>query len=196
MKLIDSKTYLNLAKAYAGECQARTKYRFLEYAATQKGYKAIADIIKEVIMQEFNHARMLYTFIQTATDETITNIDISTGYPFRQKWEFIDNFKFSADDENMEATEIYPEYARIAQKEGFTDIAGLFKNLSKVETDHKAIFEQLYNQLKNGTLYKKCEKVKWKCTECGYEAEAKEAWKECPLCQAKQGAVAVKIAEE
>lgn len=196
MKLIDSKTYLNLAKSYAGECQARTRYRFLEYAATQKGYKAIANIIKEVITQEFNHARMLYTFIQTATEDTIVNIDISSGYPFREKWEFIDNFKHAADNEYIEATKVYPEYARIAEKEGFKDIAGLFKNLIQVETCHKSTFEQIYNQLKNGTMYKKPNKVKWKCLDCGFEAESKEAWKECPLCQAKQGTVEIKLEQE
>ncbi|NLL56712.1 MAG: rubrerythrin family protein [Clostridiales bacterium] len=196
MKLIDSKTYKNLAKAYAGECQARTRYRFLHYAATQQGYKAIANIIKEIILQEFHHARMLYTFIQTASDEPIANINISSGYPFRQKWDFLENFKFSAQDENLEATKIYPEYAKIAQEEGFKDIAGLFNNLAQVESCHQSIFEQIYAQLSDGSLYKKPNKVKWKCLDCGYEAESKQAWKQCPLCQAEQGAVAIKIQQD
>lgn len=196
MKLKDSKTYTNLAKAFAGECQARTKYKFLEYACTEGGYKAIADLIKEIICQEFNHARMLYTFIQTATTDTITNIDIDTGYPFKQKWNLLENFKLGADDENNEATKIYPEYAKIATQEGFTDIAGLFNNLIQVETCHKTTLEQIYTQMKNGTMYKKPTKVKWKCSECGHEEELKEAWTECPLCQAKQGAVLLKLEDK
>ncbi|HOO22067.1 MAG TPA: ferritin family protein [Clostridia bacterium] len=193
MELIKSQTFINLAKAYAGECQARTRYRFMEYAATQREYKAIANIIKEVITQEFNHARMLYTFIQTASKETINNIEIESGYPFKEKWEFEENFRFAAEDEETEATKIYPEFARIAEKEGFPDIAGLFKNLAKVESCHRKIFEQIYTQLTDGTLYKKPAKVKWKCGDCGYEAESREAFKVCPLCQAKQGAVLIKI---
>lgn len=193
MKLLGSKTYLNLAKAFAGECQAQTKYRFMEYGATKQGYKAIADLITVIINNEFNHARMLYTFIQTATDGTINNIDISTGYPFKEKWDLMENFRLAAEDERNEATKIYPEYARIASEEGFADIAGLFNNLIQVETCHQSTLQQIYDQMKNGTLYKKPNKVKWKCGDCGHEETLKEAWTECPLCQAKQGFVLIKI---
>ncbi|HKL94310.1 MAG TPA: ferritin family protein [Clostridia bacterium] len=193
MKLKDSKTYQNLAKAYAGECQARTRYKFLEYGSIQQHYTAMADMISDIITQEFNHARMLYTFIQTASPETIENIDISAGYPFKQKWNLLDNLKLAAEDEKNEATRIYPEYAKIAKEEGFKDIEGLFNNLIQVEKCHESTFQQLYTQMKDGTMYKKPQKVKWKCADCGYEAELKEAWTECPLCQAKQGAVMVKI---
>jgi rubrerythrin len=195
MNLKESKTYLNLAKAFAGECQARTRYKFMEYGARQQGYTAMADLIDGVQTQEFNHARMFYTFIQTACDGTITNIDISSGYPFKQKWNLLDNLKFAADDENNEATKIYPEYAKIAKQEGFTDIEGLFNNIIQVETCHKMLFEQLYTQLKNGTMYKKPNAIKWKCADCGYEETLKEAWCECPLCQAKQGATLIEIQE-
>jgi len=193
MKLIDSKTYQNLAKAYAGECQARTRYKFLEHGARQQDYTAMADLICDVITQEFNHARMLYTFIETACPDTIENIDIQSGYPFKQKWNLIENLKLAAEDENNEATKIYPEYAKTAKEEGFKDIEGLFNNLIQVETCHKSTFEQLYNQMKNGTMYKKTKVIKWKCADCGYEEELKEAWTECPLCQAKQGAVLIQI---
>lgn len=195
MKLKDSKTYLNLAKAYAGECMARTRYEFLEYGARKEGYKAMADMINEVIYQEFNHARMIYTFIQTADEKTITNIDVDSGYPFKEKWNLLDNLKFAAEDETYESEKIYPDFAKVAKDEGFKDIAGLFDNLSKIEACHKNLFTQLYDQLKNGTLYKKMVPVKWKCGDCGYEREGKEAWTECPVCQAKQGAVKIKIQE-
>lgn len=195
MKLIDSKTYKNLAKAYAGECQARTRYKFLEYGARMADYKAMADLIAEVEYQEFQHARMFYTFIQTASEGTIANIDIESGYPFKEKWNLLDNLKLAAEDENFEATKIYPEYAKIASQEGFEDIAGLFENIIQVENCHKMLFQQLYDQMKNGTMYKKPQIVKWKCADCGYEEELKEAWTECPLCQAKQGAVRLKISD-
>ncbi len=193
MELIKSKTLLNLAKAYAGECQARTRYEFIEYGARQEGYKALASLIDKVVYNEFNHARMFYSFIQTADTKVIKNIDISSGYPFREKWNLLDNLKLAAEDEDTECSRIYPEYAKIAEEEGFCDIAGLFTNVAKVETCHKKLFEQLYTQMKDGTMYKKSKPTKWKCSGCGHEETAKEAWQICPLCQAKQGAVMLKI---
>jgi len=189
MKLKDSKTYLNLAKAYAGETMARTRYEFIEYGARQQGYKAVADLIDTIAYQEFNHARMMYTFLQTADEGLIDNVDICSGYPFREKWDLIENLRLAAQDEANEADLIYPEYAKIAEKEGFPDIAGLFKNLVQIETCHKLMFTQLYEQMRDGKLYKKDKAVKWKCADCGYEATAKEAFADCPVCHAKQGSV-------
>jgi rubrerythrin len=167
----------------------------MKYGANQQMMTALADQIETVIKNEFHHARMLYTFIQTADNKTIANIDIATGYPFKQKWNLLDNLKFAAEDEANEANLIYPEYAKTAKAEGFLDIAGLFNNLIQVETCHKLLFEQLYDQMKNATMYKKPQKVKWKCMDCGYESESKEAWTICPLCQAKQGACMIQIEE-
>ncbi|MEG1536243.1 MAG: rubrerythrin family protein [Clostridia bacterium] len=187
MKLKDSTTYTNLARAFAGECQARTRYKFMVYGAEREGYGAIALLIKEVIKNEFNHARMLYTFIETATDKTIDTINIEASYPFKEKWNLLDNLRFSVEDEANEAEKIYPEFAKIARKEGFEDIAGLFDNLVQVETCHSKLFQQIYTQLRDGTIYKKPNQVKWKCVDCGYEETGTTAWTECPLCQAKQG---------
>lgn len=187
-----SKTYVNLAKAYAGECQARTRYEFLEYGARKGGLVAMANIFDKIVYNEFNHARMLYTFIQTADSNTINNIDIATGYPFKEKWNILDNLRLASENEADEADRIYPEYAKIAEKEGFEDIAGLFNNLSTVETTHKILFADLYEQLKNNTMYKKTKVVPWRCGDCGFEVNAAEAPVECPLCQAKQGTYLIK----
>lgn len=193
MKLKDSKTYLNLAAAFAGECQARTRYEFVEYGARKEGYKALADIIDNVAYQEFTHARLLYSFIQSADDKCIADIKICSGYPFKEKWDLVENLRLAAEDEGFEAEKIYPEFAKVAREEGFKDIAGLFENLVKIENCHKMLFTDLYNQMKGGTLYKKDEVVKWKCPECGYEANSKEAFAICPVCQAKQGGVMLKL---
>ncbi len=193
MELLKSKTYENLAKAYAGECQARTRYEFIEYGARNEGFVAMANLIDKVAFNEFNHARMFYSFIQSATKHEIEDIIIDSGYPFKQKWNLLDNLKFAANDEKNEAERIYPEFERIAREEGFTDIANLFKNVISVEKCHKMLFEQLYTQLKDGTLYSKKEAVKWKCGDCGYEATGKTAFEVCPLCGAKQGRVLLKI---
>ena len=191
--LKNSKTFLNLAKAFAGECQAHVRYKFIEYGARHEGYASLAEIIDKVVYQEFNHERMLYSFIETADKNVIENIDISSGYPFKQKWNLEDNLALAAEDEKNEADKIYPEYMKTAEAEGFHDIAGLFKNLIQVETCHNMLFTDLHNQMKTGTLYKKPAAVKWKCAGCGYETTAKTAPEICPLCQAKQGVFLLKL---
>lgn len=194
MKLKDSQTYKNLARAFAGECQARTRYEFIEYGAREQGYKALAEIIDKIAFQEFTHSRMIYSFIQSANDGTIDNIEICTGYPFRQKWDLMDNLKFAAEDEGVEAEKLYPEFAKVAKEEGFNDIAALFNNLVKIEETHKNEFMRLYKAFKDGKLYKSDTAVIWKCPECGYESTSKQAFETCPVCQAKQGAVNLKEA--
>lgn len=193
MKLQDSKTYLNLAKDFAGECQARTRYKFLEYGARKEGYGCLAEIIDKVVYNEFNHARMFYTFIQRASDKQIPDIEICTGYPFKQKWDLVENLKISAEDEKNEYTRIYPEHRDIAKQEGFEDIARLYDNIIQVESCHHKLFTDLYTQLSEGTLYKKPTEVKWKCSACGYEHTSKQAFKICPLCNAPQGMVMLKL---
>lgn len=193
MKLKDSKTYVNLAKSYAGECQARTRYEFIVYGARMNGYKYLAELVEKVVYNEFNHARMFYTFIQQSEEKQVENIDIASGYPFKEKWDLQANLRIAAEDEMDEATRIYPEYAKTAREEGFTEIAKLYEDIIQVETCHQKLFSQLYEQMKSGTMYKKKEKVKWKCADCGYEATTKEAWQECPLCKAKQGSVMIQI---
>ncbi|MBE7086912.1 MAG: rubrerythrin family protein [Clostridiales bacterium] len=195
MKLLDSKTYFNLAKSYAGECQARVRYEFMEYCARNEGLKQLAILIDKVVYNEFNHARMFYTKIQDASDNPIKNIDICTGYPFKEKWDLLDALEFAVEDEQTEV-EIYKSFAKTAKEEGFMDIALLFENVSQVENCHAMRFKEIHKQLKNGSMYRKPKAVKWKCGDCGYEATGKEAWKICPLCQAKQGSVMLIFDEE
>lgn len=193
MELIKSKTYKNLAKSYAGESQAYIRYKFIEYGARMNDYKNIASLVDDIVYNEFNHARMFYTFLQEASNETIENIDISSGYPFKEKWDLMENLRLAAEDEKEEAERIYPEYRDIAKEEGFDEIAKLYDDIIQVETCHHKLLMQLYEQMKNGTLYKKDKKVKWKCADCGYEATSEEAWDECPLCKATRGSVLLKI---
>ncbi len=188
MKLKDSVTYQNLARSYAAECQARTRYEFIEYGARYNGYKNIADIIDEIVYQEFNHARMFYTFLQKGEDEQIDNIDIKAGFPFREKWDLAENLKLAGLDEDKDAQN-YIKFAEIAEEEGFPEIAQLFRDTTEVERYHQQIFNELHEQFVNQTLYKKDKKVLWICGDCGYMQESEEAWDECPLCKAKRGSV-------
>ncbi len=193
MELIKSKTYKNLAASFAGECQAYTRYKFLEYGARYNKLNCLAEVIDTIAYNEFQHARMFYTFIQKAQKQPIENIDISTGYPFKEKWNVTENMQLAAEDEIKEAEDIYPEFERVAREEGFVEIAELYHNIIQVEKMHADLFTKIHNQLKNDTMYKKPKKVKWKCAQCGYTAEGKEPWKQCPLCEAEQGFVMLNL---
>ena len=193
MKLTESETYKNLARAFAGECQAHLRYMFIEYGAKQEGYKNIAAIIDKISYNEFNHARMFYTFLQQGSKETVNNVDITAGFPFREKWDVLENLRLAALDEQEEADVVYPAFRDKAMEEGFEEIAKLFDDIIKVEQGHKKTFLELYEQMKNDTLYKKEKPVVWRCSDCGYEAEGLEAWDECPICKAKRGAVVLHL---
>ena len=185
MKLIESKTYINLAKSFVAECQARVRYEFIEYGARMQGYKALAETIDKIVFNEFNHARMFYTKLQDAEVEQINNIDICGGFPFKEKWDLEKNLLLASEDEEAEV-KLYPKFAKIANEEGFPEIATLFTNIAKIEKEHQKTFISLYEQFKNKTLYKKQKNTKWKCPHCGYTCVGTEAPKTCPVCNEKQ----------
>ncbi len=187
-KLIKSETFNNLARAYSGECQARIRYQFLDYAAKQNGLFALSEVIKTIEKNEFNHARMYYTKMQDADKKTLNDVEICASYPFKEKWNFKENFEFAIENETNEVG-LYRKFAQVAQQEGFQDISELFDLVSKVEHCHKLLLTDISNQLKNGTMYKREKAVKWKCSECGHEATLTEAWQKCPLCAQPQGKV-------
>ncbi len=195
MKLKDSKTFVNLARAYMAECSARTRYEFCEYGFRYNGYEAIATLIDKIAYQEFNHARVLYTKLQDAEMKFVDNIDVCAGFPFKEKWDLETNLSLLCQDELDEA-HAYEEFEATAREEGFTEIADLFKMIRDVEVRHARVFEEVYNQFKNKSLYKKAKEVAWICPACGYVSFDKEAWETCPLCQAKQGYCDIQLPED
>lgn len=195
MRLKDSQTYKNLARAYIGECSARTRYEFCEYGFRYNGFEAIATLIDKIAYQEFNHARVLYTHLQDAELKRIDNIDIDAGYPFKEKWDMLENLKLLQEDEIDEAN-AYLDFEHTALEEGFPEIANTFKMIHDVEMRHSRVFEELFNQMKNKSLYKKAKAAAWICPNCGYVSFDKQAWETCPLCQAKQGTCEVKLPED
>lgn len=194
MELKNSKTYTNLARSFVGESCARNRYTMLAKLAKKEGYSAMCDLINVVAENEFHHSRMMFSFIDSADINTIDNIEIRAGFPFKEKLHsLVENLKLAEEDELIEANKIYPEFSRIAKEEGFEDIANFYANLVQIETCHAKLFNQLYTQLKDGTLYNKPQAVKWKCSECGHEDTLKQAWINCPVCQAPQGDVMIHI---
>lgn len=195
MKLEESKTFENLAAAFATECQARTRYEYIEYGARFNGYKALAEMIDKMAYQEFTHSRMLYAAIQQCDLEQVDNIEISGGFPFKEKWDVCQNLMLASDDEQQDA-KAYEMYIKIAEDEGFRNEAELFKMIRKVELRHSKVFKYLHNKMKDGNLYKADKEVKWVCPDCGHVHFGFEAPQECALCKAKQGTFEICLPEE
>ncbi len=192
MKLEQSQTFTNLAKAYAGECQARTRYEFIEYGARNQGYKAMAEIIDKIVYNEFNHARMFYTKMQDAGEEALKSVKLCGDFPFKEKWDLTQNLKFAAEDEEAEI-KLYPKFAKVAEEEGFPEIATLFRQIAEIEKAHKKTFLTLYKQMSEKSLYSKPKPTEWKCSACGYTSTDKQAFETCPVCMEKQGGVFLKL---
>ncbi len=195
MKLEQSQTFINLAKAYAGECQARVRYEFIEYGARNEGYNTLAEVIDKIVYNEFNHARMFYTKMHDADENALKKVEFKADYPFREKWNLLDNLKIASEDEDAEI-KLYPIFAKTAKEEGFNEIATLFLQIAEIEKTHKQTFLTLYKQLKENKLYKKAKATEWVCSGCGYKETKKEAFKVCPVCQAKQGVVNLVLCDD
>ncbi len=195
MELIQSKTYENLKKAYIAECSARTRYEFVEYGQRMAGYEGLARITDKIAYQEFNHARMLYTYIEDASKGTIDNLDIKVSLPFRQKWDLVENLKLTAEDEEDEA-KFYQKAEKTAISEGFPEIAGLFSMIRKVEIKHKKIFNYLYEKMKNKKLFNSDKEIEWVCPSCGNSIKATTAPEKCPLCMAKRETFLISLPKE
>ena len=187
MQFENTETFKNLARAFAGECQAGMRYQMVAKLAMQEQLKTLSDTIRTIAKNETLHATQFFNkLIEKAGSKE--NIVLDAGYPFHFGT-LAEGLKFSAIDEKNETDEIYPAFAVTAKEEGFNDVAALFKLVAEVEAHHKIVFEYLYDGVRNGTLYKSEKPVLWICSECGHAHVATEAWKTCPLCKSGQGYV-------
>ena len=153
----------------------------------KEGMKTLADAVRTIAKNETLHATQFFNKIIEKTGSR-DNVTFEAGYPFHAGT-LEEGLKFSAMDEASESEDIYPAFAVTAKKEGFEDIAALYKMIAEVENQHKIIFRYLHDGVRNGTLYKSEKPILWICSECGYMHVAEEAWKVCPLCKAEQGYV-------
>ena len=191
MQFQDTKTYTNLARSFAGESQAGMRYQLIAKLATAEEYPVMADTIRSIAKNETYHAKTFFdTLVLKAGSQE--NIDLNAGYPFHFGT-LTENLGFAADDERAEFEEVYPAFAMEAREEGFEDVAALFERVLSVEKEHEIVFRYLRDALRDGTLYKRDKPTLWICSECGYRAATKEAWKLCPLCKAKQGFVEIPL---
>jgi rubrerythrin len=171
-----TQTEKNLLTAFAGESQARNRYTFFASKAKKEGYEQISGIFQETADNEKEHAERLFKFLEGGTAE------INASFPAGVIGETKDNLKGSADGENHEYTTMYPEFAKIAEEEGFSDVANAMSSIANAEKQHEKRYLGLLDNLNNNTVFKKDEIVKWRCRNCGYIHEGNEAPDECPAC--------------
>ena len=171
-----SKTEKNLLKAFAGESQARMRYDYFAKQAKKEGLEQISAIFEETSLNEREHAKRFFKFLEGGP------VEITATYPAGKIGTTLENLKAAAEGENEEWTSLYPEFARIADEEGYKEVAAAFKMITKVEKAHEDRYRALYDNLESGKVFKRGDKVIWKCRNCGYLHEAASAPQICPAC--------------
>ena len=157
-----TKTEQNLLKSFAGESQARGRYVYFASIAKKEGYEQIAAIFK---------------FLEGGM------VEITASYPAGILSTTVENLKAAAAGENEEWSELYPEFAKVADEEGFPQIAEAFRRIATVEAGHEARYLKLYERMINGTVFEDEEEIEWQCRNCGYIHKGKKAPEVCPACQ-------------
>lgn len=176
-----TKTEKNLLASFAGESQARNRYTYFAGAAKKAGYEQIAAIFLETADNEKEHAKRFFMLLEGGDAE------ITASYPAGIIGDTAANLKASAEGENLEWTKLYKDAKETARKEGFEEAAKQFKEIAEVEEQHEKRYRKLFKNLKEGKVFRKDTVVKWKCRNCGYVHEGKEAPKDCPACAHPQG---------
>ena len=171
-----TKTEQNLLKAFAGESQARNRYEFFASQAQKEGFEQIAAIFMETSLQEKEHAKRFFSFLEG------DGLEITATYPAGKVGTTAENLLAAAKGENEEWTLLYPAFSDIAREEGFPEIANAFKLISRVEEMHEKRYRKLLANVEAGKVFKKDEKVNWKCRNCGYIHEGTSAPGKCPAC--------------
>ena len=175
-----TKTEKNLLAAFAGESQARNRYSYFASEAKKEGYEQISAIFLETADNEKEHAKVEFKLLEGG------EVKIAASYPAGVIGDTKANLKAAADGEKYENTIMYPEFASIAKEEGFPEIAATFLNIATAEKGHENRYIALLKNLEQGTVFKKSEKVVWRCRNCGYLHEGNEAPTECPACKHAQ----------
>ena len=165
MELKDSKTYKNLATAFAGESQARTKYDFYASQAKKDGYEQIAAIFAETAGNEKEHAKLWYKHLAGG-----------------KVGPTIENLKLAAEGENYEWTEMYAEFAKTAHEEGFEAIAKQMEGVAAIEKEHEERYLALLKNIEDAKVFSRIGDQVWICRNCGHIYVGPNALDLCPVC--------------
>ncbi|MBC8146813.1 MAG: rubrerythrin family protein [Bacteroidetes bacterium] len=181
-----TQTEKNLLKSFAGESQARMRYDYYSKQAKKEGLEQISAIFAETALNEKEHAKRFFKFLEGGP------LEITATYPAGKIGTTLENLKESAEGENEEWTELYPDFARVAKEEGFDEISAAYKMIAKAEKAHEERFRILYDNIEAGKVFERNNKVIWKCINCGYIHEAEKAPQLCPACLHPQSYFQVK----
>ena len=175
-----SRTEVNLLTAFAGESQARNRYTYFAGAAKKEGYEQISRIFIETADNEKEHAEVFFKYLEGGEAE------IKASYPAGVIADTRANLEEATNGEKMEWSVIYANFAEVAEKEGFPEIATSFKEIAEVEEFHERRYRTLAANIDKGEVFKRPTPVKWHCLNCGYIHEGSEAPDVCPACQHPQ----------
>jgi rubrerythrin len=176
VELKGSRTEKNLLAAFAGESQARTRYTFFASVAKKEGYEQISDIFSETADNEKEHAKLFFKPLKGGM------VEITAAYPAGAIKSTKENLKEAAEGEKLEWGTLYPSFAEVAEEEGFKDAARIFRMIAKVENYHERRYRKLLANMEQGMVFQKDSHIKWKCRNCGYIHEGREAPERCPVC--------------
>jgi rubrerythrin len=163
MELKGSKTEQNLMTAFAGESQARNKYTYFASVAKKEGYEQIAAIFQATADNEKEHAKMWFKELKGIGNTA-------------------ENLKAAAEGENYEWTDMYAEFAKVAEEEGFKELAFKFRAVAAIEKTHEERYRALLNNVEMNTVFEKAGEAMWECRNCGHIVVGKRAPEMCPVC--------------
>ncbi len=175
-----TETEKNVLLSFAGESQARNRYTYFASQAKKEGYEQVAWAFLDTAEQEKEHAKKFFQLLEGG------EVEISGAFPAGVIGDTKANLAAAAAGEMFENTKMYPDFAGTAEKEGFPEIAALFNNIGVAEKGHEMRYRALLDNLERGRTFKREQPVRWRCRNCGYIHEGKEAPQKCPACQHPQ----------
>ena len=187
MSIKGTKTEQNLLKAFAGESQARNRYTFFASKARKDGFEQIAAFFEETGAQEKEHAELFFKFLEGGM------VEITASFPAGVIGSTADNLLAAADGENEEWALLYPEFAQIAEEEGFSTIAETFKLVATVEKGHEERYRKLLKNIENDEVFQRSDKMVWKCRNCGFVHYGEKSPDICPCCLHPQAYFELKV---
>jgi len=180
MKFKGSKTEQCLLAAFAGEAQARNRYTFFASVAKKEGYEQISAIFQKTADEEKEHGKLFFKQLKGGTAEVVA------AYPAGTIGTTRENLLAAADGEKHEWDTLYPDFAKVAEEEGFSEIAQLFRDVATVEAHHEQRYRKLLAGIVQGTVFSRDSPALWYCRNCGHVHEDREAPEKCPVCDHPQ----------
>ncbi len=179
LELAGTQTEINLAKSFAGECQAKTRYLYYAEKAKESGYPNLEEVFLVTADNERGHAETFYEFLVDSVNNNV--VQVQTNVPVAEG--SVPEILFdAAKGEYEEWSNIYPLFSRVAEEEGFDIIAKSYSSIAEVERRHDFRFRELLKRFQNDMLYRSNENVVWECINCGYRHTGKSAPDICPAC--------------